>query len=288
MSRPYDLYIRFLFTTGLSSVSLVNEKLKEISLAPIDQDELISIGGEVLAAVPGGIEKQIDRKVYGPDFIPWMEYLDVKDLWVEDKKSLKTIYDIHSDKRYRLSLNGLLMKKMPVSDIRQVLNLKFSAGYSEQQLDIYHRFFFNPERMRRSDWVSYLKVCDPQERHIYFTALSSGLEEVKAELDLSASVSVSEELSKLLRKSLNKANYYMKISTKEANFEARSWIDTALKLTDKYEKYRSADSTDFSKSLQMEFEYIDNEFPVPDEATLTALNSKLKAKEEIEDKDQER
>ena len=60
-----------------------------------------------------------------------------------------------------------------------------------------------------------------------------------------------------------------------------------MNLADKYEKYRSADSSDFSKSLQMEFEYIDNEFPTPDESTLSLLNDRLKSKEEKRTKEDE-
>ena len=287
MSKPYDLYIRYLFTTGIESTTQANRRLEELSLPYISLDEYTKAGAHVLEAVPRGIAKQIELKRYGPDFASWMELLEVAELWYEKEKDLKVIYDIHADKHYRLSLNALLTKQIPIGDIQQMLNIKFSAAFSVKHLEIYRKFFFNPNRMMRSDWLSFIDSCGPHEKHIYFTTLTKNTEAVKAELDLNSTIPVSEELSKLLRKALNKANQYIKVSSKEGNFEARSWIDTVIKLTDKYEKYRATDSTDFSKSLQMEFEYIDNEFPLPDEETLTALNKRLKAKEEQKDGEEE-
>ena len=289
MSRPYDLYIRYLFTTGLDTPGSVNEKLKSFGLPSISLENLTEVAGYILENVPGGIARQMEKRQYGPDFMPWIEFLNVPELWLdktdEDKSVLKGVYDIHSDRRYRLSLNALLMRHIPVSDIKQILNLKFSAAFTVKHLDVYRKFFFDPARMRRADWLSFLGKCSNHEKHLYFIALSQNTEAVKAELDLISSIPVSEELAKLLSKSITKANQYMKLSSKESNCEARNWIDTVIKLTDKYEKYRATDSTDFSKSLQMEFQYIDNEFPVPDEMTLTKLSKKLKSKEEQEDSD---
>ena len=280
MSRPYELYIRYLFTTGIENRLQANDKLEELGLPPISLDEYTEVGAYVLDAIPRGIAKQLETGKYGPDFSPWMDLLDVSELWYGSEKDLKAVYDIHTDKQYRLSLNTLLIKHIPIGDIQQMLNIKFSAAFSVKQLEIYRKFFFDPSRMRRADWLNFVDSCGPHEKHIYFTALTRDVEAVKAELDLNATIPVSEELAKLLRKALNKANQYMRVSGKEGNVEARYWIDTVLKLTDKYEKYRATDSADFSKSLQMEFEYIDNEFPLPDEETLASLNAKLKAKEE--------
>ena len=287
MSRPYDIYIRYLFTTGIESLTEANEKLGGLSLPRITLDEYTTAGAYVLDAIPRGIAKQMEQRKYGPDFASWMEMLDVHELWYEKESTLKAVYDIHADKQYRLSLNALLAKHIPIGDIQQMLNIKFAAAFTVRHIEIYKKFFFNPSRMRRSDWLSFIEYCGPQEKHIYFTVLTKDTEAVKAELDLNSTIPVSEELSKLLRKALNKANQYIKVSSKEGNFEARSWIDTVIKLTDKYEKYRATDSTDFSRSLQMEFEYIDNEFPLPDEDTLATLNARLKAREEQKEESEE-
>ena len=60
----------------------------------------------------------------------------------------------------------------------------------------------------------------------------------------------------------------MKTNTPAGNKEAREWNKQVVALIDKFEKYRVSDSSDFGKELQMEFEYIDTEFPTPDEALL--------------------
>lgn len=282
--RPYDLYIRYLFTSGVDDVHVLNEKLEKFCLDAISQDGFESIVNHVAANIPKSILRQIEKKSYSVDFMKWMRYLGVDSLWPNDNPEhatdLKLVYDIHSDKHYRLALQALLIRNVNISEIQQILAAKFAANYRERHLILFKEFFFDPGRMSREDWSAYLRRRSNQEKHVYFVALSEETEALKAELGLYSNISVSDELSRLLRKSLNKAHQYLKLSSKESNYEARAWISTAMNLADKYEKYRSADSSDFSKSLQMEFEYIDNEFPTPDESTLSLLNDRLKSKEE--------
>lgn len=282
--RPYDLYIRYLFTTGIDDVYVLNEKLEELGLDEISQEEFEVISDHVVDNVPKTVLAQIEKKKYSANFMKWMRYLKVDPLWPSDDPShatdLKLLYDIHTDRIYRLSLQALLIKNTPLSEIQQVLAAKFAANYKERHIALYREFFFDPSRMARHDWLEYLKDKTNHEKHIYFLALSEEIDVLKAELGLYANVSVSDELSRLLRKTLNKAHQYLKLSSKESNSEARAWIGTALSLAEKYEKYRSADSSDFSKSLQMEFEYVDNEFPTPDESTLSMLADRMKSKEE--------
>ena len=282
--RPHDLYIRYLFTAGVDDLNDLNVRLESLCLDTISQNEFESIVSHAASNIPKTILRQIEKKSYSVDFMKWMRYLGVAPLWPNDDPNhaadLKLVYDIHSDKHYRLSLQALLIKNVNISEIQQILAAKFAANYRERHLILFKEFFFDPARMSRGDWSAYLRKRSNQEKHVYFVALSEEAEVLKAELGLYSNISVSDELSRLLRKSLNKAHQYLKLSSKESNQEARAWISTALSLADKYEKYRSADSSDFSKSLQMEFEYIDNEFPTPDESTLSLLNERLKSKEE--------
>jgi hypothetical protein len=52
-----------------------------------------------------------------------------------------------------------------------------------------------------------------------------------------------------------------------------------LQLVDKYEKYRSSDASDFSSALQMEFDFLDTEFAIPDKDVLDEISSKLRKEE---------
>lgn len=292
MSRPFDLYTRYLFTSGIDDVREVNDKLRSYGLDIISQKEYSQIASDVERELPPSIFKQLERKKYSSDYMKWMRHLKVSDLWPQPDRDnhatdLKLVYDMHTDRIYKLSLQAMLLKNISITEIQQTLAAKFSANYKEKHLVTYREFFFNPARMTREDWLRYLEYRDSQEKHVYFMALSEEVETLKAELGLYSNVSASEELSRLLRKSINKSNQYLKHSSKESNAEARAWITTTINLMDRYERYRSADSTDFGKNLQMEFEYIDHEFPSPDEATLTSLNAQSKARELKKDQDDE-
>lgn len=290
MSKPYDLYIRYLFTAGVDDVRDVNKRLEELGIGEVTQEDYERVATQACTNLPSSIITQIEKKKYGKHFMKWMRYLKVDGFWNYDKdpqkaSAINQTMDIHSDRIYRLSANALLVKRVTTNEVQQVLAAKFSASYKEEHIILYKNFFFDPDRMSRRDWISFLGDRNNYEKHIYFMALTEDVDVLKAELGLYANVAVSEELSKLLRKSLNKANSYLKVSTKEADVEARAWIATSAQLIDKYEKYRSGDSTDFSKNLQMEFEYIDHEFPTPDNDTLDQLNQRLKAKETKEKAD---
>jgi hypothetical protein len=225
---------------------------------------------------------QITRKIYEPDFMRAMNALEVGDLWQKDKTYLKLVNDIHADRWVRVVINSLLIKKLTNLEISRIIAAKFSVPQKEQHIDTYSRFFFNPSRMTRLDWKRYIKRCNEKERRTYFTALTEPVEVLKTELELPTTVDVSGALQWLLTKSFLKAKTYIGVATPEAGKEAREWIDQVVKLTDKYEKYRSGDQSDFAKSLQMEFDFLEDTFDTPDDDIAAEVAEKLAPKSEGE------
>jgi len=279
MAIPYELYIRFLATKGLDDIKAVNANLVANHLFPVQQDLLDKQWELIHSVVPKDILTQIEQKTYSTDFLQYMRVLEVEDLWLgepgvtTDSKGtlVKLVYDLLQDPVLKITANGLLIKKMGVAELTRVLTAKFSGMYKDIHFDIYSRFFFNPCRMTRRDWREYLKLCAERERRIYFTALTEDMEVLKTELDLPAQVSVSNTLQYLLTKSFQKAKTYLNINTPEAGKEAREWISQVSNLADKYEKHRSGDQHDFAKSLQMEFDFIDDQFDTPDSDIAAAV-----------------
>lgn len=279
MAIPYELYIRFLATKGLDDLKAVNEDLAAHHLFPIQQDLLDRQWDLIHSVVSKGILAQIERKTYCADFLQYMRVLEVEDLWLAEpgvtagskNTNPKLVYDILQDPMLKITANGLFIKKMHVAELTRILTAKFSALYKDIHFDIYSRFFFNPCRMTRRDWKEYLRLCGERERRIYFTALTEDMEVLKTELDLPAQVSVSNTLQYLLTKSFQKAKTYLNINTPEAGKEAREWISQVSNLADKYEKHRSGDQHDFAKSLQMEFDFIDDQFDTPDSDTILSV-----------------
>lgn len=289
MATPYDLYVRFLATQGMDELAEINSALARVPLPPIDQSVLDSQWGLIYSSASKSVVDQIQRKCYESDFTQSMQVLEVLDLWPDFadskmKTSLKLVYDIHQDVALRVTLNALLIKKLGVTEIVRMLSAKFSLNLKETQVDLYMRFFFDPRRMTRRDWKAHLKKCSGKEQSIYFVALTETEEVLKTELGLPSIVNVSESLQWLLTKSFLKAKSFMDIGTPDANKEAREWTDQVVKLADKYEKYRSGDQGDFAKALQMEFDFIDDAFETPDDATYKEAMAKQNPETEVKAK----
>lgn len=285
MAIPHELYLRFLATKGFDDLKKVNENLTELGLRVVSQEDLDRQWNLIHSVAPKGIITQIERKSYSVDFLPCMKVLEVEDLWkaepcVKAKATEKLCYDILQDPTLKITVNALLIKKVSIVEITRLMTAKYAVLYKEIHYDIYQRFFFNPQRLLRKDWKEYLKCCSENEKRLYFTALTEDVEVLKTELDLPAQISVSETLQWLLTKSFQKAKTYMRMNTPDANRESREWISQITILADKYEKHRSGDQSDFAKSLQMEFDFIEEDFATPDSDLLEEFTASQKGPEE--------
>jgi hypothetical protein len=292
MVVPYDIYVRFLVTKGLYDLDKVNEELDILNLQPVTQATFDAQYKIVHQTVPAGIWSQMETGKHSKDLLKWAAILEVEDLWYmersflkespEKRSAAKLAIDINQDPKLRVVINALLIKQVGAKDIVQPLNARFSTLLREDSLEIYSRFFFSTRRMTRGSWKSFLRGCSDREASTYFTALSEPLDVLKAELELPAQVSTTETIQYLLMKSYQKAKQYLNVNTPDANSEARCWIDTSLKLVDKYEKYRTGDRADFANTLQMEFDFVDTEFAMPDKEALDEIAARLKADPGVE------
>lgn len=289
MSTPYDLYVRFLITSGVRDKEDIDSKFRELNLPFGDKYLLQSIEAQeavVSYNLPSSICTQIEKKSYSGDFLQYMKVLEVDDLWHMErtfkaadpvKRSVaKLTYDINQDPQLKICLSSLLMKGIPHAELAQMLSSRFASFLREQHVALYEKYFFNVRRMTRKDWKKYMEYCEPHEQKVYFTALSEPLDTLKTELELPAKVSAAETLQYLLTKSYQKAKEYLALGTPEGNKEARAWIESVVQLVDKYEKYRAGDASDFSSALQLEFNFVEDGFDTPDPEVLAEISAKLK------------
>lgn len=293
MPIPYDLYIRFLATKGIDDVRKINSCLQDLSLPAITQVDLDSHWSLIHNGLPANIVTQIETQSFSGDFMKNMNVMEVRDLWLNEaafcKKEpdakeivpyVRFVYDIHQDSSLRLCINALLMKRVSFDEISRILSSKFSIALKEKHLAIYAKYFFDVSRMTKASWKSYISKCSGKEAQIYFTALTESVDVLKTELDLPALMNVSDSLQWLLTKSFLKAKTFINMNTVEAGREARAWIDQVVSLTDKYEKHRSGDQHDFAKALQMEFEFVEEEFGTPDDDLALEIAEKTGPKED--------
>lgn len=279
--KPYDLYVRFLVTKGYTSYGEVNTLLEELNLKPITEKEFEKHYCVVHDNIPKPVSDQIASKVYEGPFLRWMNTFKVKELWEMEKKFItpesakfRLIYDIHHDPVLRVTMNALIIKGQSSVDIVQDINMKFSYMLKEEHVNLYIKFFWNVHGMTRKAWSEYLRLVTGNERNILFMALTESLDAVKTHLDLPSRIEISTSLSNLLTNSYQKAKHYLRINSPDAGREARAWIMTTLAIADKHQKYSKADTGDFAKSIQMEFDYVQNEFVTPDTELLLELQAK--------------
>lgn len=287
MGKPYDLYLRFLVTKGLHDTKEINEALEGLALPKVSDDEIDRQYHIVFDHIPKPVQKQIETQSHEGDFRRWMKMLEVDELWSFEKRYkrsedqwLKLVYDIHSDPKLRLTLGAILMKGVKPSDVMQMVNLKYACMLREPHIEVYQKFFWNIQRMTRADWKRYLSHVDNYEKMILFTCLSEDVEAVKVALDLPSTSHVSEMLQYMMANAYAKAKHYLRSSSPATNGEARKWVDTTLKLVDKYQKHRTGDIDDFGKSLQMEFDYVASEFMTPDDQMKSEMEAERKKLEE--------
>lgn len=284
MACPYDLYLRFLVTKGMTDTKEVLDHLKEVAISRTLHDADFDAQYDlVLKSVTKPVAEQIESQNFDGDFLKWARILEVPDLWKTEKRFLdpelrkrwNLILGSLDDPHLVLAINALLIKNVPLPDVADLISMRFSAALKEPHLELYRKFVFDPRRMTRKDWKAFLKDKEAKEKHIYFTALTESVDTLKTELELPADINVSFPLAFLLSKSFQKAKTYLEMQTPEAGREARAWIGQVTALTDKYEKYRTGDKADFAKQLQMQFDFIDNEFPTPDAGTMALLQEEL-------------
>lgn len=287
MALPYDNYIRFLVTKGHVDLDEVNGLLENFSLPAIKQKHLDEHWALVSSTLPLGVKAQLENGSQGGDeFLRWMAFLEVPEYWLAEKpfatperrSSIRITESIHDDQMLRLAINALFIKGVQPKEMLQSLSAKYPTPLRDGHLEIYQAMFWNTKRMQRRDWKSYLSLVNTREQSVYFLALTDTLDVVKTELELPSSVSVSNMLQWLLSKSFQKAKTLIDVNSPDAAKEARLWIDKAIVLADKYEKYRSTDQADLSQSLQMEFDFVDTQFAAPDDETLREVTERIKAK----------
>lgn len=293
---PYDRYVRFLITAGESDSEKINEALTDLGLFAVLPTTLEDKLREIVNSIPDYAEKQRDNKKFDFNYYRMMKPLDVQEAWsvvqpfckdntiIETTRLMRTVIDINYDVQMRFALRALIFKNCDPKDICQDINQKFSFGLKEQHVHLYRKYFWDPSIMRRQDWKNYLKLCGNYEKALMFNIMSSDTEVIKAELGLPTKINVTETYQKLFAQIQLKVQQYMAINSPETNSEARKWIKTLSDLGDKYKKYEKGSMDDFGKLLQLEFQYTENDFPMPDEMTRKLVESKKPGQDLKEEK----
>ena len=213
-----------------------------------------------------------------------MDTLNLGEIWRAEKtymddhskKLWVLIYDIQEDPHVRMAIRAMMMKKPALDELANAVNAKFATLLNKEHLTLYYKYFWNHSLMKRKDWKDYIsmRAISNTEKDLLFTCLSETEDVVRTKVGLPANLVTSDVLLMMATESVLKVKHFLKVPDQHGNREARSWMDKSQQLLALREKYKAADLRDFSKELQMQFEYIDTDYQTPDEATLKEVQEK--------------
>ena len=274
---PYENYLRFLITCGLNYDETA-EKIKELELSPCPSeywDAQFEILNEV--KLPNKIKKcwatkdTRKPKNYGK----YMGAIGLYEAWSEDKTSFNKVLDIVQDDDVSLTIGALLLRRTEKEEIAAVLLAKFSMNIPPPISSLYEKYFFQVSIMSRASWKVFLNTHEGFEKKIYYLALSGKDLKMRAELGLPNRISVSEHYQQLHIQAIERFKTLMDTNSPEADAMALKWASLAMSSGDKYEKLKLGDASDFGKDLQMEFEYINTDFPGIGESDLDQIQDNI-------------
>ena len=277
MRLPHENYIRFLITNGLDSEE-TNEELKEIGLpvCPVDYwDKQYQLLHDF--KLPKQVKKfwKNPHKKFPVNFFEYMSAVGLKDAWlfnVGRMPELSTAIDALKDEDISLVVKALLIRKAPADEVSALINGKFSMNLSKKAVTLFEKYFFQVRIMSRESWRKYLSNLPQEEKVILYKGLSGKEMELRADLGLPNKISVSEHYQQLHVQALEKFNRLMNSNDPNADAQALKWAKIAMDSGDRYEKLKLGDASDFGKDLQMEFDYIDTDFPAIGEDSIDQIH----------------
>lgn len=296
MRLPHERYIRFLITNGLD-LEDTNEHLQDkgLGICPMegeDESEYWTTQYDLLhdSKIPKSIKafwKKQDKKKLPKNFFSFMNTVGLKEAWmynVGDEKIFTIAMDALEDEDVFLDLRCLLALRSPMDEVSALINGKYGMAFPRAAAEMFQSYFFETRIMSRGSWREYLATLPGEHKELIYKALVGRDVELRAELDFPNRISVSEHYQKLHIYAMEKFNTYRKSADSTADQNAIKWAQIAMSSGDKYEKLKLGDTADFSKDIQMEFDYIDADFPMIGEETLEEIKE-AKTGEQKEDDD---
>jgi hypothetical protein len=277
MRVPHEQYIRFLITTGLDAEES-NEHLSELGLPPVsasywDQQHEILHGTKLPNTVKSFWNLE-EKKKFPKDFFSYMNSLGLKEAWaynVGKDKYFMVAVDVLKDPDVSICTRALLSMKTAVEEVSALVNGKFGMAFPKESVELFQKYFFQPLIMTRESWRKYIDTIPREERSLIYQGITGDKNGLRAELSLPVKISVADHYQKLHIFAMQKFDTYRNSNDPSADQHALKWAQMAMSSGDKYEKLKIGDATDFGRDIQMEFDFIDTDFPMIGEETLEEI-----------------
>jgi len=258
-SLAHEKYIKYLITQR-KNFDEVNDILNTYSLPTISQNDWETIYNEIFSLrIPKKIKDYwLNKNLPQPkDYSSILKsfFIDLDDAH-KNSENFKLSFSILDNEESSKIAKAMIIKKLPSEDISALLNGKMNIGFNVESVKLYEKYFFNVRHFTRIEWKKYYSsLSDNQDKKFIIDCFQNNLEDLKIILGLHAKISYTDSLQLIHVMAMNKIKSLSRDRNPLSDSGARKWVDVALKTGDRYEKYKSKTFTDFSKEVQMEFDY---------------------------------
>ena len=268
MRLPFEQYVRFLITANLDFDG-IQENLEEHCLAQVtkkywEEQKAILEATKIPKTVKSfWVAKK--REKLPKDFLKYMNAVGLKEAWLYNLgkgKDFRIAIDALTDSDVSICVRSLLALRLPLEEISALVNGKFGMAFPLAAAGIFQKYFFQTLIMSREYWRSYLGTLPAEEKHLIYLGITGQQTVLRAELSLPVKISVADHYQKLHIFAMQKFELYKKTNSPDADQNALKWAQMAMSSGDKYEKLKVGDASDFGRDIQMEFDFIDTDFPM--------------------------
>lgn len=158
----------------------------------------------------------------------------------------------------RIATDCTMLAKLRDEEICEILPQTFQLPLSSAALLLYRKYFFDHEKLGKSDWRYYLELLKP-DQYTYsriYAALTKPQDDVMHLVGLPSKKQYSDFLKNVLAVSDFKFKHYARAGTPEAEAEARRWAKVGMDAGERQKKVQANDTGDFLRLIQTEFEYV--------------------------------
>ncbi len=288
---PYRKHLEWLLIEGMDAEKIVAfydniqmpiPSAKDIDDAKQKVDSLL---------IPPGVKRALQKSIFKEEHKVVWEKLGYGEIFGKRCGLQEAAWDevgkILANPVLRICVDSLIISKLHEEKLISMIHSEFSVKLTPESLSIYKLNFANFTDFARKDWIDYLKRLEEDQYayHRVFTALTRGTDEVLHLCGMPTQKQYSDFLRNVLATSDYKFKHYSRQNSVDADIEARKWAKVGVESGEKFEKYGASDVTDFSKMVQTEFEYVEQEFPTLGDELLTSIRPKVESENDASGKD---
>jgi len=267
MSLPHHVFIEYLASRYPSEAQAVNA-LTALDLPPPYKGSYLKIRERVLKGAPPDVRRFLNGgALLSLDPLwNWVSGKRFGQCWTREavfservEESYNEAWQILNESATRNVLDCLLVRRADLKDVNDVMSIRFGKNISDRAFSSYKKHFFNLDWTAKDEWLHYLRSCGTTRREMLLLAMrTEDQSRLRHRLGAPPRFEYAEILSDIVATSYFKFKDHAEDPTPAM---ARAWADIMMKAGDRREKFGARDTSDLKRDLQIEFDYLEMDFP---------------------------